>query len=121
MAFYQSVLGGVVQTMLIYGESPMAASTDPRWHDRILHATLLLGDIELTGVDMLPDDYEHPQGFFVTLTLDAEARAREVFDGLSAGGLIRMPFQKTFWSPGFGVLVDKFEIPWEISTRVEVR
>lgn len=117
MHFYQNVLGGAIETMLTYGETPLAQSTDPRWHDRIVHATLLLGGLELTGVDMPPGSYEPPQGFFVTLTIDGEVRGKAVFDALSEGGSIRLPFQETFWSPGFGVLVDKFDIPWEISSR----
>jgi len=113
---YQRTLGGTIQTMLTYGESPMAASTDARAHDRIVHATLVLENTELTGVDMIPGAYQRPQGFFVTLTVAGVARAREIFTALGQGGVIRVPFEKTFWSPGFGVLVDRFGIPWEINT-----
>jgi PhnB protein len=41
---YQQILGGTIQTMLTYAESPMASSTDPRWHDQIVHATLVLDE-----------------------------------------------------------------------------
>jgi PhnB protein len=112
---YQSILGGTIVTMLTYGESPMASSTDPRWHDRIVHATLVLDAIELTGVDVMPDSYHRPQGFFVTLTVDGVARAQEIFESLSGGGAIQVPFARTFWSPGFAVFVDRFGIPWEIN------
>jgi PhnB protein len=95
----------------------MAAATDPRWHDRIVHATLLLDDGELTGVDIIGGSYLQPQGFFVTLSVDGLARAAEVFRSLSQGGTIRVPFEKTFWSPGFGVVVDRFSIPWEINAH----
>lgn len=114
---YQRTLGGTIETMLTYGESPMASSTDPRWHDRIVHATLVLDKVELTGVDMLPGSYHRPQGFFVTLTVDGVARAKEIFAALSQGGAIHVPFEKTFWSPGFGVLTDRFSVPWEINTN----
>jgi len=116
MQLYQSILGGTMQTMLTYGETPMASSMDSRWHDRIVHATLVLDEFELTGVDMVAGAYERPQGFFVTLTVAGIARASEIFEALSHGGTIKMPFQKTFWSPGFGVVVDRFRIPWEINT-----
>jgi PhnB protein len=114
---YQKILGGTIETMLTYGESPMASSTDPRWHDRIVHATLVLDEIELTGVDMIAGSYNRPQGFFITLAVDGVARAQDVFKSLSQGGAIRVPFEKTFWSPGFGVLVDRFNIPWEINAN----
>lgn len=113
---YQRTLGGTIETMLTYGESPMASSTDPRWYDRIVHATLVLDKVELTGVDMIPGSYHRPQGFFVTLTVDGVVRAKEIFKALSQGGVIHVPFEKTFWSPGFGVLTDCFNVPWEINT-----
>lgn len=117
MRLYQSILGGTFQTMLTYGETPMASSMDSRWHDRIVHATLILEGIELTGVDLLPDSYQKPQGFFVTLTVPGVVRAGEIFKALGEAGTIKMPFEKTFWSPGFGVLIDRFSIPWEINTE----
>jgi PhnB protein len=116
MQFYQSILGGSLQTMLTYGETPMASSMDSRWHDRIVHATLVLDEVELTGVDVIAGSYRRPQGFFVTLTVAGIVRASEIFKALGHGGTIELPFEKTFWSPGFGVLVDRFGIPWEINT-----
>lgn len=94
----------------------MAAKIERPWHDRILHASLNFGDIELTGVDLLPPDYRKPEGFFVTLTIEGAARANQIFASLAEGGQVRLRFQPTFWSPGFGVVVDRFAIPWEIST-----
>src|SRR3954469_24540114 len=115
-AAYQQILGGTIQTMLTYGESPMSAQVEPQWHERIVHASLQFGDVELTGVDLLPVDYRKPQGFFVTLTIAGDARANRAFASLAEGGEVRLPFQPTFWSPGFGVVVDRFAIPWEINS-----
>ena len=117
MRLYHKVLGGTLQTMLTYGESPMASSIESRLHDRVVHATLILDGVELTGVDTLPGSYQRPQGFFVTLTVAGITRAREVFMALGEGGVITLPFEKTFWSPGFGVLTDRFGVPWEINTE----
>jgi PhnB protein len=82
-----------------------------------VHATLVLDEVELAGVDMIPGSYDRPQGFFVTLTVDGVARAQDVFRSLGQGGTIQVPFGGTFWSPGFGVLVDRFSIPWEINAN----
>ena len=79
----------------------MASQIDPGLHRRIVHATLRLGDLELMGVDQLPEDYAKPQGFFVTLTVEGTARAKEFFDALSEEGEIRLAFQRTFWSARF--------------------
>lgn len=104
--------------MLTYGETPMASSMESRWRDRIVHATLVLDEVELTGADMIPGSYQRPQGFFVTLILARVAQAKEIFTALGQGGEIKLPFEKTLWSPGFGVLIDRFDIPWEINTEV---
>lgn len=115
-ARYQTVLGGTLTTLLTYGESPAASQFDVRWHGLILHATLVLGDLELRGADQTPDSYSAPQGIYLGLTLPALDQARTVFDGLAEDGLVTLPFASTFWSPGFGMLVDAFGIPWEVNT-----
>jgi PhnB protein len=113
---YHRILGGTIATMLTYGESPMASQIDSRWHERIVHATLRLGDVELTGTDLLPHDYRRPEGFFVTLTLESATQAEDIFNALAEDGEVRLPFRPTFWSPGFGVLVDRFGVPWELNS-----
>ena len=112
---YHQLFGGTL-TMLTYGESPIAPNVDPQWHDRIVHATLRFDDAELAGADLLPDDYRKPQGVFVLLTVEDTAKAERIFSSLAAGGEIQLPFQQTFWSAGFGVLVDQFGVPWEINS-----
>ncbi|HMB73224.1 MAG TPA: VOC family protein [Gammaproteobacteria bacterium] len=111
---YQQVLGGTVN-MLSFGDSPLAADVASRWHDRIVHATLSVAGVELAGADVLPEDYSTPQGFAVLLAFGNPDQAQSVFDEFADGGEIRYPFQKTFWSSGFGVVVDKFAIPWEVT------
>ena len=113
---YRRILGGNIATMLTYGESPMASQVDPEWRGRIAHATLRLGDAELTGADLLSPDYQKPQGFFVTLTIEDPTRAKEIFTSLAAKGEVHLAFQQTFWSPGFGILTDQFGVPWEINS-----
>lgn len=112
---YQLLLGGQIITMLKFGESPLADQVPPQWQNRILHATLMLGDQELLGSDAFPDAYERPQGFSVTLGISEPAKAKEVFLALAEGGRVHMPYQETSWSAGFGVLVDRFGMPWEVN------
>ena len=111
---YHQLLGGELR-MLPFGDSPMAADVEPQWHDRIVHVTLQFDDYELAGADVLPQDYATPQGFSVLLSFDDSAQGERVFTELASGGEIRFPYQETFWSSGFGVLVDEFGIPWEVS------
>jgi PhnB protein len=112
---YERVLGGTLATLMTFGESPLAANVDPKWHSRIVHATLELDGAELNGADVLPHDYQRPQGFSVILSLSDLERAQTIFSALAEGGKVQMAFQSTFWSPGFGVLVDRFGTPWEIN------
>jgi PhnB protein len=112
---YHSILGGSLVTMLTYGESPMAGRVAPELHSQIIHATLRVGDLELTGVDIPPSEYRTPQGFFVTITVDDVAEAQRIFNALAEEGQVILGFKSTFWSPGFGVLVDRFGVPWELN------
>ncbi len=113
---YERIFGGELVTMLTYGDSPMASQIEARWHEHIMHATLRWADNELTGVDVLPPNYAQPQGFFVTITVDDASRAARMFDSLAEGGTVRLAFGPTFWSRGFGVVVDRYGVPWEINS-----
>ncbi len=76
--------------------------------------SLVFGDGEILGTDQLPDGYQAPQGIFIAVGLALEP-AQEAFEGLARGGTIILPFQSTFWSPGFGVVKDAFGITWELN------
>jgi len=111
--FYQSILGGELN-MMTHGQSPMADQF-PDWRDKINHVCLSTGEFALMGSDSPPQYFQQPQGFFVSLIHDDAAEGRRIFDALAEGGTIRMPFEKTFWAEGFGILVDKFGTPWMIN------
>ena len=113
--FYERSLGGKDLILFTYGDSPMAGQVPPDWRAKIVHANLTVGDRVLMGADALPEGRERPQGFFAFLSCGDAAEAERVFHALAQGGTITMPLQKTFWSPCFGVLVDQFDIPWEIT------
>jgi PhnB protein len=113
---YQRVFGGKIQTMLRYGESPMADSVLPQYRNRIIHATLQLDTYELAGADVFsPEQYRKPQGFCVTINLSDLARAQLIFDGLAAGGSVLVPLEKTFWADAYAMFTDRFGAPWEIN------
>ncbi len=113
--FYERVLGGSILTMLTYRDSPMADQVPPDCGDRIIHATLKLGGFELMGADALPGRFEPQRGFQVVLQPEDPDEARRIFDLFAEGGEVMLPLQKTFWSPCFGALADRFGVPWEIS------
>ncbi len=113
--FYERTLGGKIDMILAYGASPLAEQVSRERRDQIVHASLTIGDLVLAGADVAPEEYEQPQGFYLLLTVDDRAEAERIFHALAQDGAVRVPIQKTFWSPAFGVLVDQFGTPWEIS------
>ena len=113
--FYQQVLGGKIQTMMTWGDSPMADQVPSEWRDKIIHTYLVVGDGGLIGSDAPPGRFEQPKGLAVTISLNEVAEGERIFNALSENGTVQMPFAKTFWAAGFGMCVDKFGIPWMIN------
>lgn len=113
--FYERVLGGRLQTLVTYGETAMASAVAPAWRDKIAHTTLLVGGTALMGADV--EGHEPARGFFVLVSVVDAGEAARVFAALADGGQIRMPLAPTFWSPAFGMVVDRFGTPWEVSAE----
>jgi len=115
--FYERLFGGKLVVMS-YGSSPAASTVPEGWRSKVVHATLTLPDGNaLLGADVLPEQFERPQGMYVFLALRDASEAERVFAALADGGSVRMPLQKTFWSPSFGAVVDRFGTPWEITVE----
>jgi PhnB protein len=111
---YQQCLGGTV-FRLTWGDSPMANQAPVEWRDKILHATLTVNGTAISGGDVLPGQYERPQGFQLQLNLDDVTAAERIFAQLADGGHVTVPLQQTFWAQRFGAVVDRFGIPWGIN------
>jgi PhnB protein len=117
--FYERSIGAKVNFVATYGESPMAGEVPPEWSDKIMHATLTVGDITVMGADSPPQNYKEASGFSVVLGTPDLAEAQRLFKALAEGGQVQMEFQKTFWSAGFGILTDQFGIPWMVNCEQE--
>jgi PhnB protein len=116
MRFYEKTLGGTLQMMMTVGETPEAEHFPPEARNRIMHASLAYGDGMLMASDSMPGQpYEGMKGFGVALTIDSLAEAKRVFDTFAEGGQVGMPFEKTFWVEGFGMVTDRFGTPWLIN------
>jgi PhnB protein len=113
--FYEKVLGGKIVAMLTHKGTPAEAHVPAEWRDKILHTRLDVGDCMLMGSDAPPDRFEKAAGFSVSLQVKDPAEADRLFNALAEKGENRMPIDKTFWSPRFGMLVDRFGIPWMIN------
>ena len=113
--FYEKVLGARVLFKMTWGEAPVPAPMLDDTSRLIMHATLVVGDGQIMCADSPPGRYDKPAGMNVSLHLKDLAEGERIFRALSEGGTVEMPFEKTFWSPGFGMCVDRFGIPWLIN------
>jgi PhnB protein len=118
--FYEKVLGGRITFSMTWGEMPGADQFPAETHKQIMHATLSIGDAQLMGADSPPGSYQPPKGMNVSIHVKDTAEGERIFNSLAENGNITMPFDKTFWSPGFGMCVDQFGIPWMVNTEGQV-
>ena len=116
LLFYEQTIGARIQYLLRYQDTPMKEQVPTEFGNKIIHATLSVGNSTIMAADAPPEHYRPPQGIALTLESSDLAEAEKAFQALAQSGKINMPFQKTFWSPGFGTLTDKFDIPWMVST-----
>jgi PhnB protein len=115
-AFYAQVLGGKLEFLQTFGESPMKDQVPEEYRDRVMHAALSLPDGRLLGSDAGPwAPFEGPmRGCNLSLQFKSVEEAKKVFVALAEGGTITMPFEKTFWADGFGMLRDRFGVAWMV-------
>ena len=116
--FYKKALGAEVQMMMRYKESPEPhppGMVPPNYGDKIMHVSLQIGGTILMAADDCMGKSSHFEGFSLAITVAAEADADRAFNALAAGGQVKMPLTKTFWSPKFGMLTDKFGVGWMVS------
>jgi len=117
LAFYKTVLGAQVDFLMRYKEAPEPpppGMVPPGWENKVMHATFRVG-----ASTLMASDGDGPgggfKGFSLSLTLPTEAEARRVFAALADDGKVIMPLGKTFWSPCFGMVTDKFGLGWMVT------
>ena len=113
--FYERCLGAQPGALFRYGGSPMANAVPPEWADKVMHANLTIGEQLIQASDVLPAQYEEPKGFTLSLQIKSAADAERIFAELATNGTVRMPLEKTFWAERFGMVVDRFGVPWLIN------
>jgi PhnB protein len=101
--------------MMPHEGSPTAEHVPAEWRRKILHARMVVGDTVLMASDVPPERYSSPKGFAVSLQIKNPAEAERMFHALAEQGIVQMPIQPTFWAERFGMLVDRFGIPWMVN------
>jgi PhnB protein len=114
MRFYERVTGGTLKAMMKYSESP-PGQCPPGSENRIMHASVTVGDRNLMASDSPAGQHKPMQGFSLSLFLDTAEEAKQKFDLLAEGGTVQMPLGPTFWAKAFGMVTDRFGTPWMVS------
>jgi PhnB protein len=116
--FYAEVFGGSVEGVMRYSDMPPGAGEAPKGReDRVMNATLKVGEARLMASDSMAEAFEPPRGTSLYMGYTDLERAKRVFSRLAKGGEVRMPFAPTFWSPGFGACRDRFGTEWMIGAE----
>jgi PhnB protein len=120
---YEKLFGGKIDAIHRFGGSPMASQLPPEWAEKVMHIRLSVGSSEIMGADTPPGrGGEGPaKRFCMSIGLKDQEQAKRLFDGLAEGGSVQMPLQPTFWAAQFGMLVDRFGIPWMINCEAPVQ
>lgn len=115
--FYRKALGAEVLMMMRYKESPephAPGKVPAGWDNKIMHTTLRIGNATLMASDGCGEGVNF-QGFSLSLTAASQADANRKFAALAESGQVQMPLGKTFWSPCFGMVTDRFGVGWMVS------
>ncbi|MEX1042703.1 MAG: VOC family protein [Pirellulaceae bacterium] len=115
--FYKSTIGAEVTMLMRFSDSPdqpPEGMLEAGFENKVMHASLSIGGSPIMASDGC-DSNESFKGFRIALTLPTEAETKRAFSALAEGGQVDMPLDKTFWSPCFGMLTDKFGLGWMVS------
>jgi PhnB protein len=117
LGFYQRALGAELTMMMRFKEAPQPSSpgmVPPGSEDKVMHASFRIGDTTVMASDGRCLGKPNFQGFALSITAANEAQADRTFAALADGGQVQMALGKTFFSPRFGMLTDRFGVSWMV-------
>jgi len=112
--FYRTALGAQVEMLMRFKEAPDQSMMTPGSGDKVMHASLKIGEATVFASDGRCMGKANFSGISLSLTPSSESDAKRFFNALADGGQVQVPLSKTFFSPAFGVVADKFGVPWMI-------
>lgn len=113
--FYRKALGAEVLMFMRYKDSPEPGMCPPGLENKVMHACFRIGESTVMASDGCGEEGVSFQGFSLSIAPGTEAEADKYFNALSDGGKVVMPLEKTFWSPRFGMVTDKFGVMWMVN------
>jgi len=114
LEFYRGALGAEVTGLLRYKDSPDPTMIPPGSEDNVMHASFRIGETTVLASDGRCGGHPSFQGFALSLTAPTEAEAERLFKALVDGGQVIMPLTTTFFSPRFGMTIDRFGVSWMV-------
>jgi len=112
--FYKKAIGAKVDMLMRFKEAPDQSMVTPESKDKVMHAALHAGDTQLLMSDGRYTGSANFSGIALALSVQTEADADRIFNALAEGGKVNMPLAKTFFSPKFGMVADKFGVGWMV-------
>ena len=114
LEFYKKAIGAAPKVLMRFKDAPDKSMITPGVEDKVMHAQVQIGDATVLMSDGRCQGKTNFQGFALTIVANNEAEADKTFAALSDGGQVTMPMAKTFFSPRFGMLTDKFGVGWMV-------
>ena len=116
LEFYKNAIGAEVTGLMRWKDSPDAAMKPPPGFDeKVMNASFRIGDTELMADDSPGEAHAEFKGMTLAIEVADDAEAQRVFTALGQGGRVTMALMKTFWTSSFGMLIDKFGVPWMVN------
>jgi PhnB protein len=115
--FYQRAIDAEVMMLVRFKDAPDRGMIPPGGENKVMHASLRIGDATVFASDGRCQGKPQFQGISLSLTVSDAAEAQRRFTALADGGQVTMPLAKTFFSPSFGMLADRFGVQWMVLVR----
>jgi PhnB protein len=118
LTFYKTAIGAEVTMMMRMKEAPdPAMKPPPGLEEKIMHSEFKVGQTRLMATDGMGPEKAEFKGVTLSISVPDDAEAQRVFSALGDGGKVDMPLAKTFWTSSFGMLHDKFGVPWMVNVE----
>jgi PhnB protein len=114
LAFYKKAVGAEVKMLMRFKDAPDQSMITPASKDKVMHAAVQIGDDTVLISDGRCTGTMDFKGFSLAISAASETEAEKIFGALAEGGQVMMPLAKTFFSPRFGMLTDRFGVGWMV-------
>ncbi len=114
LEFYKKAIGAKVGMLMRFKDAPDKSMISPGSENKVMHAQFQVGDTVVMASDGRNSGQPNFQGIMLSISANTVAEADKIFNGLAEGGEVRMSLGKTFFSPRFGMVTDKFGVGWMV-------